>query len=142
MSRTFNRKKVRASRKRRRSTRSQPAESNGSTAKSTQALRVLAQIAMLKRALRAAEDEGLPHKAICDYLHMLNQMAKLEPSSESVDGDSGLDENPAEPGTARRPANLRERLRQVIADIYGISEWPIADPANAPLSREAGGENG
>ena len=37
---------------------------------------------MLKRALLAAKDEGLPHKAICDYLHTLSQMAKLEGSGD------------------------------------------------------------
>lgn len=140
MNRTLNQKKVRTSRKRTRSTRDQAAGSKGSTAKSTQALRILAQIAMLKRALQAADDEDLPHKAICDYLHTLSQMAKLEASAEPVVGDTEVNEEPAESGTARQPANIRERLRQAVADIYGIADLPPADPATTLLPEGSSAE--
>jgi hypothetical protein len=69
-------KKVRSTRRRTRPSRVERPNAETTRSNSTQALRNLAQIAMLKRALLAAQDEGLPHKAICDYLHTLSQMAK------------------------------------------------------------------
>ncbi len=93
---------------------------------------------MLKRALLAAEDEGLPHKAICDYLHTLSQMAKLErtdelnapydPSRETVEEVDVHPRNAPElPQDPAMPNEVRARLRQAIADIYGISLSPEVD---------------
>ena len=74
---------------------------------------------MLKRALLAAQEEGLPHKAICDYLHTLSQMAKLESSAPPKPG-AGADSTPASEG-------IQDRLRQAIADVYGMADMPNAD---------------
>ena len=124
--------KARPARRRTPSTRGEPSITEATPSTSPQALRILAQIAMLKRALRAAEDEGLPHKAICDYLHTLSQMAKLEPRAAPEDGEPKWNDIPPTHGTSHQSANTRERLRQVIADIYGISELPDGNPVPSP----------
>lgn len=116
--------------------------------RTTAALRIEAQIAMLKRALLAADDEGLPHKAICDYLHTLSQMARYDldtepnrhaPDDEKSDvggADGTVDKSETPP---RRNADIRERLRQAIADIYGITASPSTND-RSPSSAADGGE--
>lgn len=130
-------KKVRSTRRQTRPSHVELSNAEMTRSPSTRALRIFAQIAMLKRALLAAQDEGLPHKAICDYLHTLSQMAKLEPIAVTEDGDSELDDVPMAHGHTRQSANIRERLRQAIADIYGISELPGDDPATPPTNESS-----
>ena len=107
-------------------------------------LRRQAQIALLRRALLAAEDESLPHRAVCDYLKILIQMAKAEPSkSVAARGHrSGAAHCPskADPSTAtgvdEDPAAMRRLLNEAIRDIYGV-EVTAAPASNADESPKA-----
>jgi len=113
----------------------------------TKSLRQAAQIAMLRRALAAAESPDLPDKAVCDYLQTLSQMAKIEASIDvaaspiaqppSVEAPGSISElkgkcnamvrnEPPVPGEAR--AEIAALLRQAIRDIYGIDPDPTARP--------------
>jgi len=113
-------------------------------------LRIEAQIAMLKRALLAAEDESLPHKAICDYLQTLSQMSKLEQVAapgarnaallkSSMENNTQPSDESESPRETTNPIEVRAQLRQAIADIYGISVSPQAgsNPAQPNMAGEA-----
>lgn len=136
------RPKKRATRRRHKTVRRKAQTTLATRSNTTQALRMEAQIAMLKRALLAAEDEGLPHKAICDYLHTLSQMAKLEQVTapgarnaavleSAMENDVHPSDAPESPQETANPTEVRARLRQAIADIYGISVSPEAGSSPA-----------
>lgn len=102
---------------------------------STQELRIEAQIAMLRRALLAAEEKGLPHKAVCEYLQTLSQMAKWEPASvptrrrtrSDIDDDAESQTVAGQMNAPKLSEKARKRLRRTIADIYGIADSPATD---------------
>lgn len=136
------RPKKRATRRRHKTVRRKAQTTIATRSNTTQVLRIQAQIAMLKRALLAAEDEALPHKAICDYLHTLSQMAKLEQIAapgarnaaaleSAMENDVHPSDAPESPQETANPTEVRARLRQAIADIYGISVSPEAGSSHA-----------
>jgi len=100
---------------------------------------------MLKRALLAADDDSLPHRAVCDYLKTLSQMAKVDGTNAIETDDlqsarSGGNSNPpvAEDITARQQEDLRRQLQRTVHDIYGLStfESDVADQTSASASAQ------
>jgi len=84
---------------------------------------------MLKRALAAAEDDTLPHRAVCDFLKALTLLARSEKLDSNARSESRHSKNPQANArnsaplgfNVRHSGDMEDRLRETVRNIYGVT---------------------